>query len=140
MSSRVVKAVHGVQHVTQDPSDEVAESARLREREPREALVESYAAAAFVDSADGARRRRMLLPLPFEIAQVQAFFLQFLPKPLLTPDQVELLRADNIVSDAAQAEGRTLKAFGIEPAAMEAIVPGYLWRFRKAGQFRVRGA
>ncbi|MEK6225017.1 MAG: hypothetical protein AABM40_01845 [Chloroflexota bacterium] len=38
MSSRVVKAVHGVQQVTQDPADEIAESARLREREPREAL------------------------------------------------------------------------------------------------------
>ena len=50
------------------------------------------------------------------------------------------MRADNIVSDAAQAEGRTLKAFGIEPAAMEAIVPSYLWRFRKAGQFRGRVA
>ena len=61
MSSRVVKAVHGVQQVTQDSPDEIAESSRLREREPRDALVERYAAAAFVDSADGARRRRLLL-------------------------------------------------------------------------------
>ena len=85
-------------------------------------------------------RKRLLVPLPFGLARLQAMVLQLMPKPLLTPDQVELLRADNIVSDAAQAEGRTLKAFGIEPAAMEAIVPGYLWRFRKAGQFRGRVA
>lgn len=61
MTSRTVKAVHGVQQVTQDPPEEIAESARLRERESREALVEGYAAAAFLDSADGARQRRTLL-------------------------------------------------------------------------------
>ena len=61
MTSRVVKAVHGVQQVTQDPPHEVAESTRLREREPREALVERYGAAAFLDSADGARQRRVIL-------------------------------------------------------------------------------
>ena len=85
-------------------------------------------------------RKRLLLPLPFGLARLQAFFLQYLPKPLLTPDQVELLRADNIVSAAAQAEGRTLTALGIEPAAFEAIVPSYLWRFRKTGQFTRRTA
>jgi len=85
-------------------------------------------------------RRRLLVPLPFGLAKLQAFFLQFMPTPLLTPDQVELLRADNVVSGAAISEGRTLAALGIEPAAMEAIVPGYLWRFRKAGQFRAQGA
>jgi len=85
-------------------------------------------------------RKRLLLPLPFAVARLQAYFLQLLPTPLLTPDQVELLRSDNIVSQAAQAEGRTLAAFGIEPAAFEAIVPSYLWRFRKTGQFRGRVA
>ena len=85
-------------------------------------------------------RRRLLVPLPFGLAKLQAFFLQFMPTPLLTPDQVELLRTDNIVSDAAMTEGRTLAALGIEPAAMEAIVPSYLWRFRKTGQFRAQGA
>jgi len=85
-------------------------------------------------------RKRMLMPLPFGLARLQAMVLQYMPKPLLTPDQVELLRTDNIVSDAATADGRTLAAFGIEPAAMEAVVPSYLWRFRKAGQFRGRVA
>src|SRR5437868_2997782 len=46
-------------------------------------------------------RRRLLLPIPFPIAKLQAFFLQFMPKPLLTSDQVELLRTDNVVSEAA---------------------------------------
>ncbi len=63
-------------------------------------------------------------------------FLQFLPKPPLTPDQVELLRADNVVSEAAIRDHRTLQGLGITPAAYEAIVPEYLWRFRKTGQFR----
>ena len=85
-------------------------------------------------------RRRMLVPLPFALARLQAFFLQFMPTPLLTPDQVELLRRDNVVSPAAIAEGRTLQGLGIEPAALEAIVPSYLWRFRKTGQFRGRVA
>jgi uncharacterized protein YbjT (DUF2867 family) len=85
-------------------------------------------------------RRRLLVPLPFGLAKLQAMFLQLLPTPLLTPDQVELLRADNVVSPAAQAEGRTLPALGVEPTALEAVVPSYLWRFRKAGQFRGRVA
>ena len=61
MSERVVKAVHGVQEVTQDPPQEIAESARLRERAPRETLLERYGAAAFLDSLEGARQRRVLL-------------------------------------------------------------------------------
>ena len=85
-------------------------------------------------------RKRLLLPLPFGLARFQAYFLQLLPTPLLTPDQVESLRVDNVVSPAAQSEGRTLEAFGIAPAAFEAVVPSYLWRFRKAGQFRGRVA
>jgi NADH dehydrogenase len=81
-------------------------------------------------------RRRLLIPIPFALAKFQATFLQFLPKPLLTPDQVELLKSDNVVSAQAKAEGRTFAAFGIEPTAIESIVPTYLWRFRKTGQFR----
>ena len=83
-------------------------------------------------------RNRLLLPLPFALAEVQAWFLQLLPKPLLTVDQVELLKTDNVVSDAAKREGRTLEALGIAPTAIEAIAPTYLWRFRKTGQFKVK--
>jgi NADH dehydrogenase len=83
-------------------------------------------------------RNRLLVSLPFFLARMQAMFLQYLPKPLLTPDQVELLRSDNIVSEAATSEARTLQGLSIEPKPMQAIVPSYLWRFRKAGQFRKR--
>ena len=85
-------------------------------------------------------RNRLLVPLPFALARFQAIFLQLLPKPLLTVDQVRLLERDNVVSAQAQSEGRTLEGLGIDPASFEAIVPSYLWRFRKAGQFSGRVA
>jgi NADH dehydrogenase len=82
-------------------------------------------------------RNRMLISLPFGLAKLQALFLQFAPGPLkLTPDQVALLRSDNVVSDAAKAAGLTLEGLGIAPDSMEAIAPQYLWRFRAAGQFQ----
>jgi uncharacterized protein YbjT (DUF2867 family) len=81
-------------------------------------------------------RRRLLLPIPFWAAKLIGQFLQFLPSPLLTPDQVELLKQDNVVSESALREERTLKGLGIEPRSVEVIVPSYLWRYRKTGQFR----
>jgi NADH dehydrogenase len=83
-------------------------------------------------------RKRLLVSLPFVMARAQAAFLQYFPKPMLTPDQVELLRSDNVVSQAATSEARTLQGLGIDPAPIEAIVPSYLWRFRKTGQFQKR--
>ncbi len=83
-------------------------------------------------------RKRLLVPIPFALAKFQASFLQLMPKPLLTPDQVELLRRDIIVSDEAKREGRTFEALGIDPVAMATVVPSYLWRFRKSGQFTDR--
>jgi NADH dehydrogenase len=80
-------------------------------------------------------RRRLLLPIPFALARLQAQVLQFLPKPPLTPDQVALLHLDNVVSEEAEAEGRTLAGLGISPTAMAVVIPSYLWRFRKHGQF-----
>ena len=93
-------------------------------------------------------RRRLLVPLPFGLAKLQAAVfelvsklpLRFLSKPLLTRDQVDLLRYDNVVSDTASRDGRTLEGLGITPRSVEAIVPTYLWRFRKAGQFHDRVA
>jgi uncharacterized protein YbjT (DUF2867 family) len=85
-------------------------------------------------------RKRLLVPVPFGLARLKAQFLQFMPTPLLTPDQVELLRTDNIVSPNAQAEGRDFASLGIAPSALESIVPSYLWRFRKTGQFKGRVA
>jgi NADH dehydrogenase len=87
-------------------------------------------------------RRRLLLPLPFPLAKLQAALaLQFAPGFLkLTPDQVELLKSDNVVSDEAIAKGMTLSGLGITPETMEAIVPTYLWRFRRTGEFRNKAA
>jgi NADH dehydrogenase len=85
-------------------------------------------------------RRRLLVPVPFALLKLQAAFLQFLPKPPLTPDQVELLKHDNVVSVAAHEQGRTLEGLGIIPNSIASIVPDYLWRFRKSGQFRGRTA
>jgi NADH dehydrogenase len=86
-------------------------------------------------------RNRMLVSLPFGLAKLQAQFLQFAPGPLkLTPDQVELLRSDNVVSDAAKAASLTLEGLGIAPDSMEAVAPQYLWRFRAAGQFQRNSA
>jgi uncharacterized protein YbjT (DUF2867 family) len=82
-------------------------------------------------------RSRMLISLPFALARLQAVFLQLAPGPLkLTPDQVELLKSDNVVSEAAKSAGLTLEGLGITPDSLEAIAPQYLWRFRPAGQFQ----
>ena len=80
-------------------------------------------------------RKRLLVPVPWAIATMQAAVLGLLPKPLLTRDQVELLRSDNVVSEQARLERRTLEGLGISPSGIEGIVPGYLYRYRKAGQF-----
>jgi NADH dehydrogenase len=85
-------------------------------------------------------RRRLLIPVPFGLLKLQAAILQFLPKPPLTPDQVELLKHDVVLSDEARRDGRTLEGLGIVSTAMAAIVPSYLWRFRKRGQFKGRMA
>jgi len=86
-------------------------------------------------------RRRLLVSLPFALAKLQSVFLQFAPGAMkLTPDQVELLRHDNVVSEQAKAGGRTLEGLGITPDSLEAIAPQYLWRFRPAGQFQRKNA
>ena len=85
-------------------------------------------------------RRRMLVSLPFGLAKLQAMLLQFAPDPLtLTPDQVALLRSDNVVSHTAKAAELTLEGLGIVPDSLEAIAPQYLWRFRRYGQFQHKG-
>ncbi|MBC7905805.1 MAG: complex I NDUFA9 subunit family protein [Rhodospirillaceae bacterium] len=70
--------------------------------------------------------KRLLVPLPFAVAKVQAFFLQYLPKPALTPDQVKLLKVDNVVRGGKPG----LSDLGITPATAEAIVPTYLHRYQ----------
>jgi NADH dehydrogenase len=83
-------------------------------------------------------RKRRYLRLPVWAAKLGAVLTLPLPNGLrpLTVDQVRMLQSDNVVSAAAQAEGRTLAGLGIEhPHTMEAVVPGYLERFQPHGQF-----
>jgi NADH dehydrogenase len=81
------------------------------------------------------RRRRLVLPVPTPIARLAGAFGQLLPKPPLTADQVDQLAADNVVSAAAAAAGRTLDGLGIRPTAIEVVVPSYLYQYRRTGQF-----
>jgi NADH dehydrogenase len=55
-----------------------------------------------------------------------------------TRDQVDLMASDNVVSAEAEAEGRVLRGLGVEPQAAEAIIPSYLVRFRRTGQYEVQ--
>ena len=80
-------------------------------------------------------RKRRLISIPFALAGFQARFLQLLPSPPLTLDQVRLLRQDTVVSDTAQDAKRTLEGLGIHPIAMDTAIPSYLERFRAKGEF-----
>jgi NADH dehydrogenase len=81
-------------------------------------------------------RRRGFLDLPFGLAAVQAKLMSLLPNPPLTPEQVELLKRDNIVSSGAMS----LSSLGIAPTAVEAILPTYLDRFRRGGWYERPGS
>ena len=83
-------------------------------------------------------RHRLLAPMPFWLATLQALLTWPLPNALrpITVDQVRLLKSDNVVSEAATREGRTLAALGVaHPASIDTIVPEYLERFKPKGQY-----
>jgi len=83
-------------------------------------------------------RRRPYLPMPLSLVKLQAIMTLPLPNSLrpITLDQARMLETDNVVSNAATSEGRTLSALGIEhPQATGVIVPAYLERFKPRGQF-----
>jgi NADH dehydrogenase len=75
-------------------------------------------------------RRRPMIALPEGFVRLQARLGELLPTPPLTRDQLILLGKDNVVSPNALG----FQALGIEPKAVEAIVPAYLARFRVGGQ------
>jgi NADH dehydrogenase len=77
------------------------------------------------------RRKRLLVDLPYGLASLQARLMSLLPSPPLTPDQVEMLKHDNIVLSSAL----TLESLGIVPTAVEAVLPTYLDRFRRGGWY-----
>ena len=77
------------------------------------------------------KKKRFLISIPWSFAKFQSYFLQMLPNPLLTPDQVELLKYSNVVS----GDYPTLKDLGVSGVPIHSILPKYIYRFRTGGQF-----
>ena len=77
------------------------------------------------------KKKRFLINIPFNIAKFQSYFLQMLPKPILTTDQVELLKYDNIPS----GQYPNLNDLGVKGKTINSILPQYVYRFRTYGQF-----
>jgi len=77
------------------------------------------------------KKKRFLVNIPFDLAKFNSYFLQMLPNPLLTVDQVEILKHDNIIT----GNYPTLKDLGITGKTIESILPKYIHRFRSGGQF-----
>ena len=77
-------------------------------------------------------RRRPLVDMPDGLVRLQAKLSEYLPNPPLTQDQLVMLRRDNVVAEGAPG----LAELGIAPKAIEAVVPGYLARFRTGGARR----
>lgn len=91
-----------------------------------------------------ADRHRAIAPVPYTLSRLMArgteiagaLSLGLFPKMLTTTvDQIDLLKDDNIVSAAASAEGRTFAGLGIAPRGVELVLPAYMSRFRKTGQY-----
>jgi NADH dehydrogenase len=74
-------------------------------------------------------KRRLLVPVPFAVAEVQARLFELLPSPPLTTSQVDLLRMDNLASGDLPG----LRELGIRAKAIEDIVPTYVGRARARG-------
>ena len=79
------------------------------------------------------KRNRKLVNVPFPVMHLAATALSILPQPPVTNDQLKLLKKDNVVSEDAL----TLADLGIEPTAMDLIVPAYLERYKPGGQFSI---
>ena len=77
------------------------------------------------------KKKRFLINIPYGVAKLQSYFLQMFPNPILTSDQVEMLKYNNIVS----GEHLTLKDLDIKPTSIQSILPKYIYRFREGGQF-----
>jgi len=75
-------------------------------------------------------RRRLLLPVPFGLASFEAMFLEWAPNPLLTRDQVRMLKRDAV----ARPDAPGLAALGITPQLLELVLPSYLDRYRRPGR------
>jgi hypothetical protein len=65
-------------------------------------------------------RRRVLIPIPFALVEMQAGLLELLPNPALTRDQVRLLKTDKVVSGTEP----TLGDLGVQPRALLEFLAG----------------
>lgn len=86
-------------------------------------------------------RNNLLVSLPFGIASFLGSLMSLVPfiKPPLTSDQVTLLKTDNVVSEEAAKQGRTLEGLGIQPTMLASVLPSYLVQYRPHGQFTGSG-
>lgn len=88
---------------------------------------------------DETGRRRALVPVPFAVAGLMGKAGDLMAalglKAPITADQVALLQRDNVADPALPG----LRDLGVEPTALEAVLPTYLWRFRSGGQFAQPG-
>jgi uncharacterized protein YbjT (DUF2867 family) len=82
---------------------------------------------------DITKRNRMLLRIPFPAAYIFALFAELLPDPLITRDQLKLMRFDNVTSQKT----KTLFDLGIQPKSISEIVPSYLEIYSKESIKRV---
>ena len=67
-------------------------------------------------------KRRLLVPIPFAVAEVQARLFELLPNPPLTTGQVDLLKTDNVASGALP----DVQDLGIQPKTVEEVIPTYI--------------
>lgn len=79
-------------------------------------------------------RTKPLVSLPFAVAKLQAFFMNMLPNPLLTPDQVQSLKTDTTVQPGSLG----LQDLGIQPTGLNSVLPRYLETYRSGGKFGAR--
>ena len=80
-------------------------------------------------------RNNLLINAPLGLAKFAAWFMQVLPNPWFTVDRIEQYGEDTIVGEAAKSEKRTAEGIGVSTQSMDAVLPTYMWRFRKSGQF-----
>jgi NADH dehydrogenase len=87
------------------------------------------------------RRKNPLVSMPFAVASLVGSIASMIPfiTPPITPDQVRMLKKDNVVSQEAEAEGRTLKDLGIAPTMVTSVLDSYLVQYRSHGQYTGTG-
>jgi len=82
--------------------------------------------------SDEIRSKNIIFSIPSWLGRLQGSILGLAPRPMLTLDQIKTLESgDNI----ATGKNKVLKDFIIETHGIRKIIPNYLWRFRKEGQF-----